>query len=229
MLRNIFLHGHLKKFGTKYEIDCVTPAEGVRALIYQIPGFRKALEKGEYRVRVINNKQSLDLEAETLTLDIHNAESIHITPLVSGRKRGGVKAIIGLILIAVAVIVTMGTAAVLFTGTMATGITLSGYGYLALFGASLLLSGVAMMLSPVPKLGKEKRNESFLFSGAENTYRQGDPVPLVYGKHLVGSVTVSAGVSTESAYASVNNPYYNPLGGGGFGGGDYYLDGLRAE
>lgn len=227
MLRNIFLHGHLKKFGTKYEIDCVTPAEGVRALIYQIPGFRKALEKGEYRVRVINNKRSLDLEAETLTLDIDNAESIHITPVPSGKKRGGLKAIVGLILITIAVIATGGAAIALggFSALFA-----GGYGYLALLGASLVLSGVAMMLSPVPKLGKEKRNESFLFNGAENTYRQGDPIPLVYGRHLVGSVTVSAGVSTESAYASVNNPYYNPYGGfGGFGGGDYYLDGLRAE
>lgn len=221
MLRNIVLHGHLKKFGTNYEIDCVTPAEGVRALIYQIPGFRKALEKGEYRVRVVNKGRSLDLEQETLTLDIHTADTIHITPLPAGRKRGGVKAILGFILIAVAILTAGGLSGLMLIYT--SGAPLGLAGYLGLMGASLVLSGIAMMLSPVPKLGKEKKSESFLFNGVQNNYRQGDPVPLVYGTHLVGSVTVSAGVATESAYAYSGNPYYNPYGGGG----DGYLDGIR--
>lgn len=224
MLRNIILHGHLKKFGSNYEIDCVTPAEGVRALIYQIPGFRKALEKGEYRVRVVNKGRSVDLEQDTLTLDITTADAVHITPVPAGRKRGGIKAILGVILIAIAIVINPLGASGLLT-MYSTGAALTLPGYLGLMGASLVLGGIAMLLSPVPKLGKEKKNESFLFNGAQNNYRQGDPVPLVYGTHLVGSVTVSAGVATESAYATSGNPYYNPFGGGG---GDYYLDGLRS-
>jgi len=43
-----------------------------------------------------------------------------------------------------------------------------------------------------PKPEEEKRTKSFLFSGAENVTSQGIPVPIGYGRLLVGSVVVSA-------------------------------------
>lgn len=38
---------------------------------------------------------------------------------------------------------------------------------------------------------------SFIFNGAVNVIEQGGPVPLVYGRHLAGSVVISAGINTE--------------------------------
>ena len=43
-----------------------------------------------------------------------------------------------------------------------------------------------------PKPEEEKRSKSFLFGGAENVAAQAIPVPIGYGRLLVGSVTVSS-------------------------------------
>jgi predicted phage tail protein len=71
----------------------------------------------------------------------------------------------------------------------------------ALFGigASLVLGGVAQLISPQPKGGFERgkeaaRLESFSFSGIVNTSQQGLPVPIVYGRAFVGSAVLSSGL-----------------------------------
>lgn len=64
-------------------------------------------------------------------------------------------------------------------------------------GLSLVLSGVASMLAPTPKYDQVERPEntpSYLFNGALNTYRQGNPVPVGFGRMIVGSQIISAGV-----------------------------------
>jgi predicted phage tail protein len=65
-------------------------------------------------------------------------------------------------------------------------------------GASLILGGVAQLLTPTPKIsqdeGDPRKSFSFSFSGIQNTSRAGVPVPVVYGETLVGSVVVSAGI-----------------------------------
>jgi predicted phage tail protein len=70
-------------------------------------------------------------------------------------------------------------------------------------GASLVLGGVAQLLTPVPKVPQgaasntdQDPRKSYSFSGIQQTSRQGVPVPVVYGETLVGSVVISAGVDT---------------------------------
>jgi predicted phage tail protein len=84
-------------------------------------------------------------------------------------------------------------------------------------GTSLILGGVAQLLSPTPQLGQigpasqslGGRNtttegtemdpqESYSFSGIQNTSRQGTPVPVVYGETIVGSVVISAGIDVDT-------------------------------
>jgi predicted phage tail protein len=38
---------------------------------------------------------------------------------------------------------------------------------------------------------------SYSFSGVQNVSRQGVPVPVVYGEVLIGSIVISAGITTE--------------------------------
>jgi predicted phage tail protein len=72
----------------------------------------------------------------------------------------------------------------------------------ALFGigASLVLGGVAQLISPQPKMGSLERGkeaarlESFSFSGIVNTSQQGLPVPIIYGRAFVGSAVLSSGL-----------------------------------
>jgi len=65
-----------------------------------------------------------------------------------------------------------------------------------LLGVSLVLGGVAQLLTPTPKISKDEADprKSFSFSGIQNTSRAGVPVPVVYGETLVGSVVISAGI-----------------------------------
>jgi predicted phage tail protein len=85
-------------------------------------------------------------------------------------------------------------------------------------GAALILSGTAQLISPQPAdlpgltggYGGGGRNDSFnpvnndpadnrssyIYNGAVNLTAQGNPVPICYGRMRVGSVVVSAGVST---------------------------------
>ena len=68
---------------------------------------------------------------------------------------------------------------------------------IGLLGGALLLSGVAQLLTPVPKTNTKDEGDprkSFSFSGIQNTSRAGLPVPVVYGETLIGSVVISAGI-----------------------------------
>jgi predicted phage tail protein len=73
----------------------------------------------------------------------------------------------------------------------------------SLTGASLILGGVAQMLSPAPTFssferGKEAaRLESFTFSGITNTVQQGMPVPICYGRCYIGSAVISSGLDVD--------------------------------
>jgi predicted phage tail protein len=67
----------------------------------------------------------------------------------------------------------------------------------------MALGGVVQMLSPVPKSpsqqeqGVTENKPSYLFNGAFNSTQQGLPVPVVYGKMLVGSSVVAIGTWSE--------------------------------
>jgi predicted phage tail protein len=77
---------------------------------------------------------------------------------------------------------------------------------IGLLGGSLILGGIAQLLTPVPKVaqGADKQDDprkSYSFSGIQNTSRAGTPVPIVYGETVVGSVVISAGIDTVQVAA----------------------------
>jgi predicted phage tail protein len=70
---------------------------------------------------------------------------------------------------------------------------------IGLIGGALILGGIAQLLTPVPKIGgaEDDPRKSYSFSGVQNVSRQGVPVPIVYGEMIVGSIVISAGISTD--------------------------------
>ena len=64
-----------------------------------------------------------------------------------------------------------------------------------------MLTGVAQMLSPVPRppgaAEAPTQLESNSFSGIVNTTRQGVAVPIAYGRVFVGSAVISAGLDVD--------------------------------
>lgn len=185
MLRRIRLYGKLAKFIGKrvLEADVETAAEAVRFLVANWPAVEKHMADQHYRVSV----GSYDLAEDELHSPAGQQE-IKIVPVVAGAGAVG-RIIAGVALIAAAVII----------GQPWLGAT--AYSLIIGAGASLVLGGVAQLLTPVPKMPQgintdQDPRKSYSFSGIQNTSRQGLPVPIVYGETLVGSVVISASIDT---------------------------------
>lgn len=175
MLRRIRLYGKLRRFLGLREIeaDVASAAEAVRFLLANWPKLEPELAQGHYRVSI----GDYDLSEDELH-DPAGQQEIRIVPVVIGSGAVG-RIIAGVALIALSFVVP-------FAGPI-----------LLSLGASLVLGGVAQLLTPVPKnADNNDPRKSYSFSGIQNTSRQGVPVPIVYGETMVGSVVVSAGVDT---------------------------------
>jgi predicted phage tail protein len=195
MLRKIKLYGQLAKFiGRRVlEADVATAAEAVRMLVANFPGLEQHMADQHYRVTV----GTYDLE-ESEIHDPAGQQDIKIVPVIAGAGAVG-RIIAGIALIAASFIPGLQGVAILGSKLLVTTA-------LVTVGASLLLGGVAQLLTPVPKVpqGPGTDNDprkTFNFSGIQQTSRQGVPVPCVYGLTLVGSVVVSAGTDTVQVKA----------------------------
>jgi len=203
-LRRVFLHGRLKaRFNGPFAFDAASVQEVVRALAANLPGFRAELAKGAYRVVVGAVKTGEELTEDLLTFRLPLGSPVHIVPTVAGRKRSGLgKTILGIALISVAAIASFGTFGPIFGAGAGVFSSLS-WGTVALFGAALTFGGIAQLLTPVPKTpslsGYERPEDrpSFLLGGQVNTTLQGNPIPIVGGRILVGGLVISAGIYTE--------------------------------
>jgi predicted phage tail protein len=215
-----------KQFGRIHKFDLNTPAEAIRALCANFEGFQQALvtagERGVgYIVQV--GKAAID-EVDEIHNPTGQDEEISITPVLAGAGGGGVGRILaGVALVAAAIVFAPAAGGFLGIGgagaiTGATGFTLGAAASSAIgfIGASLILSGTAQLLSPQPAdlpgltgATGGRRNSfdpvnndpadnrsSYIYNGAVNLTAQGNPVPICYGRMRVGSVVVSAGVST---------------------------------
>ena len=194
---------------TRFEFVADTPAQAMRALLVNFPGLEQWLIESEkngvaYRVTVGKQKIHED-DVSGLFLPWSEREVFSITPVIVGAGSGGGSILAGIALVALAVVTYGGSLAVSaagitakagLTGFAATGAALAASAVYA--GGFLILSGVAQLLSPVPKPPREAtRLESNSFSGIQQTVRQGVPVPIAYGRVFVGSAVVSAGLDVD--------------------------------
>jgi len=215
-----------KQFGRIHQFDLNTPAEAIRALCANFEGFQQALvtasERGVgYIVQV--GKVAIE-ELDEVHNPTGQDEEISITPVLSGAGGGVGKIITGVALVAAAILLAPAGAAVLgIAGAGGGAATAAGFtlgiaaaNVAASIGVGLILSGTAQLLSPQPAElpgltgGSAGRRNSFdpanndpadnrssyIYNGAVNLTAQGNPVPICYGRMRVGSVVVSAGVST---------------------------------
>jgi predicted phage tail protein len=197
MLREIKIYGRLAKFlGRRvFRAEVASAAEAVRFLVTNFPELEKHMADQHYRVSVGGHDLSLD--------ELHNPagqQQIKIVPVLAGagsmtRILIGAALIVGSFFTGGATIGLFGLAAPLAVSTVMLGL-----------GASLVLGGVAQMLSPVPDIPKGAGSDndprkSYSFSSIQNTSRQGTPVPVVYGETIVGSVVISAGIDIAQVAA----------------------------
>jgi predicted phage tail protein len=159
--------------------------------------------------RVTRGREAITNESiEGLILPWSDREVFSITPVITGAGNAG-RIFAGIGLIALSFLLPgaglfgatslFGASAVAGGALTTIGVAISG------IGASLILGGVAGMISPQPTMGnltsgrESARLESFSFSGIVNTSKQGMPVPIAYGRLFVGSAVISSGLDVNQA------------------------------
>ncbi|OCG39062.1 hypothetical protein A9G29_09800 [Gilliamella sp. Fer2-1] len=175
----IRFYGNLKQYGDKFTMSVETAAEALNGLYCQIKGLKKQIMDGYFRVRI----NGVDMNEDNLQFGLHSRipqdAIIHIVPQVAGAKGGFLSAIAG------AVMVVVGA----WTGQY----------WLVGMGVGMMVGGVAMMLTKLPKTDKSAdggTNKNTYFSNLDNTIAQGAPVPLCYGLTKIGSKVLSQGLET---------------------------------
>jgi predicted phage tail protein len=191
-MHTILLLGELgKHFGKKFKMDVKNPAEAVRALCANFPTFQKyVLDSGKRNVfyKVLVGKQARTAD------ELHNPSGkgvIKIVPVIGGAGGRGNP-------------FTFIAAAVLIVASIALNVVFPGNPvspYLMNAGIAMAISGVVQMLTPLPQTPKQEdrpdNKPSYIFNGAVNTTAQGYPVPVGYGRMIVGSAVISAGITVD--------------------------------
>ncbi|BCQ70139.1 tail assembly protein [Pseudomonas sp. Eqa60] len=180
-MQTILLSGSLAKlFGRRHRVVTRGGWRDIMGYFKQFPGFEEHMAESSskgLRYAVFNGKENIsqsDLEKPT------GRDVIRIVPVITGSKRAGIlQTIVGAVLL---------VASIWFPG-------------LAPAGIAMVAGGVIQMLSPQAKgLGTQdtpNNRPSYSFNGAVNTSVQGNPVPLLYGRMIVGSAVISAGIYSE--------------------------------
>ena len=205
----------------RFQFEADTPAQAIKALCANFPGLDKWLIDSEqdgvgYRV-TIGKERIGEAEAGALLLPWSERDVFSITPVIAGAGQGAGSIFAGIGLVALAIVLGPAAGGFLGLGMGLSGVTAgavagsaamgiiggafaSAVGFL---GVSLVVGGVAQMLSPTPTFsgferGKEAaRLESSTFSGITNTVQQGMPVPICYGRCYIGSAVISSGLDVD--------------------------------
>lgn len=185
-LRTIRLYGKLgAQFGRVHKLAVHNTAEAVRALCAMIPGFqRELMTSGDRGIRYACFLGKKNIGKEELHLS-GGEDDIRIAPVLAGAKAGFIQTIVGITLI---------VAGVVFEQP-----------WLVQIGVSLTVGGVIQMLSPQSQKQSAKdgpgNQANYNFNGPVNTQAQGNPVPYLAGRLIVGSAVISAGIlAQDQAY-----------------------------
>jgi len=187
-LTKVILDGPLgKMFGKEWSLAVTTPNQALSMIEANQPGIigwirNNKAKYANYRV-TITDKRGKKTYVDEGSYKFQREEqpaSIRFTPVITGSS-AGLRVVIGAVLLVISYFVPV----------------LSPY--LAPMGISLMIGGLIEMLSPRPKQSNNTTDDgtSYYFNGPVNTTAQGVPVPLVYGRCLVGSQAVSASVTID--------------------------------
>ena len=197
-LKTVRLYGKLgTRFGRIHRLAVASAAEAVRALCAIRPGFERELMSSRDRgihYAVFLGKRNI---AEEEMLHPAGRDDIRIAPVLQGSGRGGLfQTILGAAMMVFAMWAAGG-----FTSLAGLSSTLASEGWVgvtAMMGMSMMIGGVMQLLSPQIKELSAKDSAGngayYHFNGVVNTTAQGNPVPLGYGRMIVGSAVVSAGI-----------------------------------
>ena len=157
MVRDIYLYGQAGRlFGRHFRLDVASPREAARALIMLRPGLRALLRNGLWRVIVGRPHLRNGINVDALGMRL-GSQPLHLVPVTRPRGSGNDsdlgKIAVGVVIIGAAIILSGGTLAAPLAG-LGSAVTIGGtslgitYGAIAAIGVSMVLAGVAGLLTP---------------------------------------------------------------------------------
>lgn len=192
-MNTLRLYGELgKKFGKVHRYNTTSIPQTLRLLFINYPELRLILlgpnKDAKYKISVDTEVLSIP----DLVMPINN-KTIRITPIISGAGSDEAKIVGGVVLVAVGMWLAGPTGAL--AGSEYAGLGVAVGGIAVNVGMALVYGGISGLLYVPPK--EPVGNPSKTFDGAINTTRQGVCVPLGYGMCIVGSATISAGITNS--------------------------------
>ena len=227
----VMLAGELgEKYGTQHEYyNLRTPADAIKLLCVNHPGFQRDLvtaHENGIGYKLIQSGAAMGYDELHLPF---GSKPMMLVPVISGSGGSTGQILIGVGLVAASFLFPgaglFGASAFgAFGGPIAAAGTLTTVGTaLSAVGASLILGGVANMLSPQPEVPKLNSNrfdggtntrgtgpqgvtrgadgqQSYGFTGPANTVGTGATVPVIYGEVITGGhlLAVNLEVTDES-------------------------------
>jgi predicted phage tail protein len=210
------LHGILaeKVKKTKWNLSVNSVGEAIRAIEANTRILYKTLyelEKDNLKYRVLINKKDFkifknpdeienDLEKAiysnlTVSYKSEDLKSIDIIPIIEGAGNI-ISAVAGIVLTIIGIVLIFtGVGAVFGAALILAGIALTAAGFLSLLSSPPPF--VAPEFSSPEVAAKGGGGKSYLFDGPTNTRGEGGPIPVGYGRLIVGSKTVSASFNTS--------------------------------
>lgn len=204
-MTDIILHGILaKEFGEKFKMKINKAKNVVKAIDVNRRNFHQRiieLSKEGLNYTLIVDGQKIS-EIQELNINKEPKE-IHLVPMIIG---SGPVAVGTAIITAIA-----GAAAATAAGATAAFIV----GSIALAAVSI---GLSMLLAPKPDAGPpisastKAMSDSFAFSNKVNVASQGSPVPVGYGRLIVGGQVIQFAAKSfpqnqDTLFAMKQNPY----------------------
>ena len=201
MMRNIIFHGELAEFigHNSLEAKVSTVAETMRFLICNFPQVEAHMAQRYYKIIIGKD----EIQQSELYYPMGSSD-INIVPVISGAGGNFGKIFLGAALIGASFLFP-GAGAFGATSAFGAGASTTGFAtamttvgtMVSVTGASLVLNGVAEMISPTESPEETERLESYAFSGVTNTDRIGTPIPIAYGRLFVGSSVISSGLDVD--------------------------------
>lgn len=211
-LTKITFHGNLAEvLGQKdFELKVDNVAEGLRAVdILSKRKLSKAIvenEKQNIKYKILTDEKPLFTEDIDKIEKVVNSElfinknykTIDIVPVLEGA--GDDAKDIGMVI---------------------SGAMMFGMGYnmdnstMMMIGAYSFLTGMSNLLSETPQfedfreIQQTNKRESYLFNGPVNTFNPGGPVPIGYGRLMVGALTIAYSHEHGDRLIFNNGTYYN--------------------
>lgn len=186
------------EFGSTLEIKARSTTEALRSMIYQIDGFRDRLKSVSIRIRINGNTCRGNTEADicrNMAYPLGDNDTVVICPARAGAGGNVIAGVFMIIAGIVAIILAVPSGGASIAAWSAGAMAMAAAGALMVFG------GAAMLFTKTPKAtalksATSENDKNTSFSNIDNMAGQGQCIPIILGRMLVGSFVIQQSIET---------------------------------